>query len=169
MSGIFQWKHSLIILSKKRLYDQKRLTSSNCVGTRTHNHLVPNQTFNHLPKLVSFGKHLSDGLFKWLRVGILLQSLNSQISRLLGAMSSFTFRECMFFAFFIQQSTEHAFAFLNLYVYQDPTSSLWVYILKCCGITILRRNYQTNARQLGKTELSKSYSFQWKKENCQDT
>ena len=62
--------------------------------TRTHNHLVRKQTPNHLAKMANLAKWLSFRLrTKWLWVLVPLQSLKLQISRLLRARSSLTFKQ----------------------------------------------------------------------------
>ena len=71
------------IISKKR--------HKSCNWTRTQNHLVLKRTLNHLAKLA---KWLSVCLrTKWFWVRVQLQSLHLQISRLLRARSSLTFRQ----------------------------------------------------------------------------
>ena len=68
--------------------------SSDCNWTRTQNHLVLKRTLNHLAKLASLAKWLSVRLrTKWFWVRVQLQSLHLQISRLLRARSSLTFRQ----------------------------------------------------------------------------
>ena len=53
---------------------------SDCNWTRTHNHLAPKQTQNHLAKLTSLAKWLSVPFrTKWLWVQVQLQSLKLQI------------------------------------------------------------------------------------------
>ena len=53
---------------------------SDCNWTRTHNHLAPKQTQNHLAKLTSLAKWLSVRFrTKWLWVQVQLQSLKLQI------------------------------------------------------------------------------------------
>ena len=96
------------------------LRNCDCNWTRTHNHLVHKRTLNHLAKLAkwlscvvstylygafdcmflschqlaSLAKWLSVRLWtKWLWVRVQLQSLKLQISRLLPARSSWTFRQ----------------------------------------------------------------------------
>ena len=68
-----------------------------CNWTRTQNHLVLKRTLNHLAKLAiwaSLAKWLSVRLrTKWFWVRVQLQSLHLQISRLLRARSSLTFRQ----------------------------------------------------------------------------
>ena len=67
---------------------------SDCNWTRTQNHLVLKRTLNHLTKLASLVKWLSVRLrTKWFWVRVQLQSLHLQISRLLRARSSLTFRQ----------------------------------------------------------------------------
>ena len=72
------------------------LTSSHndCNWTRTQNHLVLKRTLNYLAKLASLAKWLSVRLrTKWFWVRVQLQSLHLQISCLLQARSSLTFRQ----------------------------------------------------------------------------
>ena len=65
-----------------------------CNWTRTHTHLVRKRTLNHLAKLASLAKWLSVRLrTRWLWVRVQLQSLKLQISCLLLARSSLTFRQ----------------------------------------------------------------------------
>ena len=64
---------------------------NDCNWTRTQNHLVLKRTLNHL---ASLAKWLSVRLrTKWFWVRVQLQSLHLQISRLLRARSSLTFRQ----------------------------------------------------------------------------
>ena len=66
-------------------------TCFHCNWTRSQNHLVLKRTLNHLAKLA---KWLSVRLrTKWFWVRVQLQSLYLQISRLLRARSSLTFRQ----------------------------------------------------------------------------
>ena len=68
---------------------------SDCNWTRTQNHLVRKRTLNHLAKLASLAKLLSVRLQTNSGSGFLvqLQSLKLQISRLLPARISLTFRQ----------------------------------------------------------------------------
>ena len=68
---------------------------SDCNWTRTQNHLARKRTLNHLAKLASLAKLLSVRLQTNSGSGFLvqLQSLKLQISRLLPARISLTFRQ----------------------------------------------------------------------------
>ena len=72
--------------------DQDRRNLSDYNWTRTHNYLVRKRTLNHF--VASLAKLLTIRLrTKWLWVRVQLPSLKLQISRLLRARSSLTFRQ----------------------------------------------------------------------------
>ena len=78
----------------KYLFFLLRNLLSDCNWTRTHNHLVRKGILNHLTKPASLTKRLTFRLrTKWLWFRVQLQSLKLQISRLLRARSSLTFRQ----------------------------------------------------------------------------
>ena len=71
-----------------------KFSLSDCNSTRILNHLVRERTPNHLVKQACLAKWLSVRLrTKWLWVRVQLRSLKLQISRLLRARSSLTFRQ----------------------------------------------------------------------------
>ena len=75
-------------------YDVVIINYNDSNGIGTHNRLVSKRTLNHLTKLASLAKWLSVLLrTKWLLVPIPLLSLKLQMSRLLRARSSLTFRK----------------------------------------------------------------------------
>ena len=84
LNGYLTEKDSRIVIFKNYsfsegiYYSLYTLALSDCNWTRTQNHLVRKRTLNHLAKF-------------WVRVQ--LQSLKLQISRLLRARSSLTFRQ----------------------------------------------------------------------------
>ena len=91
-------------MGERRPY-QTCKTISDCNWTRTHNHLVRKRTLNHLAKLASLVKWLNVRLrTKWVWFRVQLQSLKLQISRLLRARSSLTFRQLVFHYELPQQS-----------------------------------------------------------------
>ena len=77
---------TLLQNSEKKKRDECWL--SDCNWTRTQNHLVLKRTLNHLAKWLSVRLRT-----KWFWVRVQLQSLHLQISRLLRARSSLTFRQ----------------------------------------------------------------------------
>ena len=99
----------------------QKMTASNvcdCNWTQTHNHLVQKRILNHLDKLASLAKWLSICLrTKWLCVRVQLQSPKLQISRLIRASNSLTFRQL-----------ESVDSFWNAYViWQEHTLKLLLY------------------------------------------
>ena len=76
-----------LVIHKNSVYI-KHLFNSDCNWTRTQNHLVLKRTLNHLAKWLSVRLRT-----KWFWVRVQLQSLHLQISRLLRARSSLTFRQ----------------------------------------------------------------------------
>ena len=87
---LYKFMHSFLLF----FFQQPIINISDCYWTRTHNHLVCKQTLNHLAKLADLAKWLSVRLrTKRLWVPVQLQSLKLQISSLLRARSSLTFRQ----------------------------------------------------------------------------
>ena len=91
-----------------------------CKWTRTHNLLYHKRTLNHSAKLASLAKWLSVPLWtKWLSIWVKLQSFKFQISSLLWARSSLTFRQL--------QSVDSLW---NAYVtWQENTVNFHLYLL----------------------------------------
>ena len=85
MRGFLLGTFQNFLCGRKRLVSARSSGLSDCNWTRTQNHLV---------RLASLAKWLSVCLrTKWFWVPVQLQSLKLQISRLLRARSSLTFRE----------------------------------------------------------------------------
>ena len=91
---IFQINFSLFwsVLSSS-IISSVKFFAHDCNWTRTQNHLARKRTLNYL---VSLAKWLSVRLLtKWLWVRVQLQSVKFQISRLLRARRSLTFRKLL--------------------------------------------------------------------------
>ena len=83
---------------KMYIFDYEQLRHwRDCNWTRKQNHLIVTQRLNHLAKLSGRLAILSDQVFeysfRWFWVRVQLQSLHLQISRVLRARSSLTFRQ----------------------------------------------------------------------------
>ena len=78
----------LFIDPQKALDIVAKLYQYDCNWTRTQNHLVLKRTLNHSAKWLSVRLRT-----KWFWVRVQLQSLHLQISRLLRARSTLTFRQ----------------------------------------------------------------------------
>ena len=132
---VSEWIHTCrpATLFKELLARCKReiWSLSDCNWTGTHNHLVRKRTLKHLAKLA-----------KWLCIWVQLQSLKLQISRLLRAKSSLTFRQlysCEFTLKRVRDMTRTCSqisrdneifnsSILALIVSQNVTSILFIYV-----------------------------------------